>query len=88
LNALGLEELIASDQAEYEALAVTLAERPEALADIAQKLGRQRTRSSLFDTQRYTVQLEQAFSKIYDRHRSSLAPDDLEIDGAQLYFAG
>jgi protein O-GlcNAc transferase len=80
LNALGLEELIASDEAGYEALAVKLAEHPEALADIARKLERNRTRSSLFDTQRYTVQLESAYTKIYDRHRSGLAPDDLDIE--------
>jgi predicted O-linked N-acetylglucosamine transferase (SPINDLY family) len=81
LNALELPELIAADLPEYEELAVMFAARPQALAEILRKLERNRARSSLFDTQRYAAKLEEALSRIIDRHRAGLAPHDLTIEG-------
>lgn len=79
LNALQLPQLITADQTEYEELAVKLATQPQVLAEIAQTLAHNRTRSALFDTRRFAAQLELAYAQILDRHRAGLVPVDLTI---------
>ena len=61
LHAAGLPELVTSTLAEYESLALRLAESPEALAALRARLAGDRRELPLFDTPRFTRDLEAAF---------------------------
>jgi predicted O-linked N-acetylglucosamine transferase (SPINDLY family) len=74
LSALGMPELITSNPSQYEDLAVDLALHPARLAKIKQQLTRQRTSAPLFDTQRFTRDLEAAYTGIYERYQAGLPP--------------
>jgi predicted O-linked N-acetylglucosamine transferase (SPINDLY family) len=75
LNAIGLPELIASTQQQYEELAIELASNPQRLAQITSRLRENRLTSPLFDTPRFTRNLEAAYTAIHDRYQAGLAPD-------------
>ena len=77
LHAIQLPELITSSQAEYEALAIALALNPEKLGEIRQKLEQNRLTAPLFDTQRFTRNLEEAYRAMYRRYREGLAPEHI-----------
>jgi predicted O-linked N-acetylglucosamine transferase (SPINDLY family) len=62
LKAADLEELIARDLKDYEALALRLARDPDALAAIRSKLAASRDSVPLFDTARFTRNLEAAYA--------------------------
>lgn len=74
LNAIGLPELVASSQDEYEALAIELGLNPNKLLEIKNKLARNRLTTPLFDTPLFTRNIEAAYTKIYDRNLAGLAP--------------
>jgi predicted O-linked N-acetylglucosamine transferase (SPINDLY family) len=80
LNAVGLPELIARDQRQYEDLAVELATDPARIDAIKQKLATKRAEAILFDTPRFTAHLECAYRHIYERHHAGLAPDHLNVE--------
>jgi protein O-GlcNAc transferase len=61
LHAANLPELIAADLTEYESLALKLARDPDALAAIREKLLATRDTLPLFDTARFTRNLEAAY---------------------------
>ena len=67
LDAAGLPELIAGDLAAYEALALKLATDARALADIRGKLAQNRATCVLFDTTRFTRNLEAAYAALLAR---------------------
>ena len=79
LNALGLPELIAASQNKYESLAVDLANDPERLRIVKNKLTQSLATAPLFDSGLYTRNLEQAFTQIYDRYHQNLPPIDLHV---------
>jgi len=79
LNAMDLPELITQNQQEYEALAVELATHPEKLAQIKQKIQDHRLTKPLFDTPRYTQNIEAAYTQMYERYQADLPPDHLYI---------
>jgi protein O-GlcNAc transferase len=66
LNAIGLPELIANTQEEYEALAIELAMNSKKLADIKLKLANNRLTTPLFDTPLFTKNIEAAYIKMYE----------------------
>jgi protein O-GlcNAc transferase len=80
LEAIGLPELIASTAEQYENLAVQLAANPQHLAEIRQKLARNRLNASLFDTRAFTKHLEAAYTKIYERYQANLPPEHIYVD--------
>ena len=80
LNAIQLPELITATQEEYEALAIDLATNPEKLAEIRRKLERNRFTTALFDTQLFTVHIEEAYRVMYERYQADLPPDHLFIE--------
>ena len=82
LNAIGLAELITSTQEEYERLAVDLATHPQRLKNIRLKLEENRLTTPLFDTQRFTTNLEAAFTRVYDRYHADLLPDHIWVDAS------
>ncbi len=80
LHAIGLDELVARSEEEYEALAVELARRPERLAQIKESLARNRLSMPLFDTPLFTKRIEAAYKSMYERFQAGLRPEDLSVD--------
>ncbi|MEO6917810.1 MAG: tetratricopeptide repeat protein [Collimonas sp.] len=74
LNAHGFPELIAADDENYVELALSLACAPERRAALRQRLANARLSSPLFDTPRFTRDLERLYRAIWNRH--SDRPDD------------
>jgi protein O-GlcNAc transferase len=79
LRAIHMPELITSNPAEYEDLAVELALDPQRLAKIRQKLGDNRLAAPLFDTGLSTSPLEAAYRTIIERSRAGLPPQHLYV---------
>ena len=80
LNAIELPELITKTQAEYEARAIELANNPEKLKAIKDKLESNRLTTALFDTPRFTRHMEAAYIQMYERYQSDLPSDHIYID--------
>ncbi|MCK7495385.1 MAG: tetratricopeptide repeat protein [Comamonadaceae bacterium] len=74
LHAVGLPELVAESLAGYETLAHTLATDRAALAAVRAKLARLRAGCALFDTARFTRNLEAAFAGMWARHEQDWRP--------------
>ena len=64
VTAAGLPELTTSNAGEYEAAAVALARDPLRLKAIRDKLAANRTAAPLFDTARFTRDLEAAYQSM------------------------
>jgi len=79
LNAIGLPELIVTSIAEYESLAIKLANDPEKLLAIRQKLAANRFSMPLFNTPLFTRHLESAYRQMYERYQTGLEPDHLFV---------
>ena len=79
LRCLGLPELITETPEAYAALAISLAEDPARLHAIRRKLERSRLTSPLFDTPRFTRNLESAYTAMHARHQSHLPPDHIHV---------
>ena len=67
LTATGLPELITPDLSAYEALALELASNPERLRAIREKLLQNRRTAPMFDTARFTRNLEAAYRTMLER---------------------
>jgi len=77
LNAIDMQELIAPDLAGYEAQALALARDPQRLAALKQRLAHNRERCALFDSARYTRDLEALYLRMLERHVHGQLPDHL-----------
>jgi protein O-GlcNAc transferase len=77
LSAIGLPELIARNLDEYETIALRLARDAAALTNIKRKLASNRDSFPLFDTNRYTRNIEAAFIRMWERYRRGELPDHL-----------
>ena len=80
LNAVELPEMITTTQEQYESVAVELANNPEKLKIIKEKLIDNLPTSPLFNTSLYVQHLEAAYSKMYERYQNKINTDDVEID--------
>jgi predicted O-linked N-acetylglucosamine transferase (SPINDLY family) len=80
LQAVGLPELIAATPEEYEETAVRLAQSASELSAIRNKLATNRHSARLFDTARFTKDLESAYVKVGERHYNKLPPDHIYPD--------
>jgi predicted O-linked N-acetylglucosamine transferase (SPINDLY family) len=80
LKAVGLPELITNSQEEYIDLAINLANDPQRLRTIRNKLSKNRLTTPLFDSTLFTKHIEAGFQKAYDRYHDGLAPDNIFID--------
>ncbi|HWY61955.1 MAG TPA: tetratricopeptide repeat protein [Rhizomicrobium sp.] len=67
LEAVGLQEMVTENSADFEALAVRLAHEPDLLCGIRKKLAKNRTRMPLFDTRRTTRDVETAWRTMFER---------------------
>jgi len=65
LHAIGLPELIADSLAGYETIALQLARDRVALQTLKTRLATNRDTSALFDTARYTVNMERLFERMF-----------------------
>src|ERR1700678_4535860 len=83
LNAVGLPELITATQEQYEAMAVTLAGNAIRLAELKEKLSRNRLTTPLFDTVRFTKHLEDAYTQMYQRYQAGLSPEHIYVDAGR-----
>jgi len=79
LTAMEMTELIASSQEHYVQLAVELGTNPSRLSEIRKKLADHRLTRPLFDSRRYTANLEAAFTTIHERHLAGLPPDHVQV---------
>jgi len=79
LTALDLSELITYSLEEYEALAMKLVTNPAMLAQLRSKLARNRTTSTLFDTQRFCRHLESAYVRMWQRSERGEAPESFSV---------
>lgn len=65
LTALKLEDLIASDIKDYTQMAVSLAQQPEQLAALKQRLINNKSSSVLFDVEKFTRDLEMQYQNAW-----------------------
>jgi predicted O-linked N-acetylglucosamine transferase (SPINDLY family) len=82
LGAVGVPELIAETPDDYQRLAVGLATDPGRLAAIRAKLAANRLTTPLFDTARFTRQIEAAYTAMHARQQAGLGPDDIVLAGS------
>ncbi|MGE0258761.1 MAG: UDP-N-acetylglucosamine-peptide N-acetylglucosaminyltransferase, partial [Alphaproteobacteria bacterium] len=80
LHAIGLPELITESLEEYERLAMALAQNPQQLTRIKDTLRRNRDTAPLFDTARFTRDLESAYAAIWKRKQDGLPAASLFAD--------
>ena len=66
LQAIGLPELITTNFADYEALALELAKRPDLLGGYRRRIVANRATTPLFDMARYARDFEDAMLRIWD----------------------
>jgi predicted O-linked N-acetylglucosamine transferase (SPINDLY family) len=83
LNAVGLAELVTNSLEEYEALALKLARDPAALAGIKARLAASRATAPLFDTGRFTRNIEAAYQTMWERHQRGEPPASFAVDPAK-----
>ncbi len=79
LGALQMPELIADSWADYEAKAVILAQNPLMLADIRQKIARNRVAAPLFNARLFARHVEDAYRQMFERHHAGLPPDHIKV---------
>lgn len=79
LRAIELPELVTESKESYEALALDLAKNPKRLAEIRNRLVANRLRTPLFDTPRFTRNIETAYEIVWGRYQAGLQPDHIHI---------
>jgi predicted O-linked N-acetylglucosamine transferase (SPINDLY family) len=79
LTAIGLPDMVATSLDAYRAIAFKLARDPAALANLKARLARNRTTMPLFDSPRFTRNLEAVYRAAWARHESGEAPDHIDL---------
>jgi predicted O-linked N-acetylglucosamine transferase (SPINDLY family) len=79
LLAAGLPELIAEDAAQFEALAVRLANDPDALKVLRDRLAKTKAGCALFDTDRFRKHIEAAYRTMWERWRAGAKPQGFSV---------
>ncbi len=74
LNAVNMPELITENLEQYESLAIKLANNPEQLKIIKDKLDKNLPAALLYDINLFTKNIEDGYQKIYNRSQSNLPP--------------
>jgi protein O-GlcNAc transferase len=80
IGSLNMPELITTSQKEYESLAIELATDLEKLKIIKDKLLGNLSTAPLYDTPKFTKNLESAYSEMYDRYQKGLDPDHIYVE--------
>jgi predicted O-linked N-acetylglucosamine transferase (SPINDLY family) len=76
-TAIGLPELIATSQHDYESIAIDLGNNPDKIESVKKKLAENRLTTALFDTQLFTRNLELAYEKVHKRHQDGFPPEHI-----------
>jgi predicted O-linked N-acetylglucosamine transferase (SPINDLY family) len=79
VRAVGLPELVTQSLADYEALALKFAREPEFLAATKAKLVENRKTFPLFDTQRFTHDMEAAYMTMRQRAQRGHPPESFAV---------
>ena len=79
LNSMGLQELITYSNKQYEDLAVEIANNPNFLRQIKDKLIKYRLLKPLFNSELITKDIEKIFLIMQERYISNLPVDHIEI---------
>lgn len=79
LNAVGLTELITTNQQDYEKKAIELATDQDMLQQIKNKLRSNLTVSELFNAQLFAHHIELAYQKMYQLRKEGFAPDHIDV---------
>jgi len=83
LGAVGLPELIVGSLADYEALALQLTGDPARLSALRAKLARNRDLHPLFDTARFTRNIEAAYAAMWERTERGEPPRSFAVGGEE-----
>ncbi len=76
---VGLGDMVCNSAREFEERAVHLAGDRDALAEIRERLGRNRFTEPLFDTRRFVRHLESAYTAMWERYLSGTAPANIDV---------
>jgi predicted O-linked N-acetylglucosamine transferase (SPINDLY family) len=79
LKSCDIAELAVAGDDDYVSAAIALADDPERLGEIRQRLWRNRETSPLFDPARMARHLERAYEMMAARARAGLAPDHFDV---------
>lgn len=79
LHAAGLPELVTYSPADYEALAIRLAQEPGTLARLKARLMEGRDTLPLFDVDRFRRNIEQAYVEMWERWRRGEIPSTITL---------
>jgi predicted O-linked N-acetylglucosamine transferase (SPINDLY family) len=79
LNAMDLPELITHTQEQYEEKAIELANNPDMLRQLKEKIAHNRLRSPLFKGQLLTRHIEAAYENMLERYLLGQEPEHIDI---------
>lgn len=78
-KAVGMDDLVATNSATYEAIIETLVQDAEKRQEVRDRLARNLQTAPLFQTEAYTRHLEAGYRAAWDNWRAGNAPTDIEI---------
>jgi predicted O-linked N-acetylglucosamine transferase (SPINDLY family) len=86
LTAVGLPELITTNLEDYTKLAINLAKSPQRMQQLCKKLADNRLSQPLFDTPRFTRNLERAYLAMWDIYAAGQPPRAIKVmeDGGRI----
>jgi predicted O-linked N-acetylglucosamine transferase (SPINDLY family) len=79
LRAVGLPKLVAQDMADFEAEAIALAREQQRLAAMRETLAANRPTAPLFDSPRFTRDIEAAYQRMWQMHQQGEAPRSFAV---------
>jgi protein O-GlcNAc transferase len=79
LKSLGMNELITTNELDYEKLALDLAQNTDKIAYIKQKLIKNRKSMPLFNTELFTRHLEDGYKRAYQKSLNGEKPDTIIV---------
>jgi len=82
LQAVGLGELITNSLEDYENLARDLARNVSKLRALRERLAHNRTTAPLFDTGRFTRNIEAAYTRMWQRYQRGKKPQAFAVDAS------
>lgn len=79
LFTIGLPELVALDLKEYEEIAIALANRPQAITALKNKLIEHRTSRPLFNASLFAKHIESAYQAMFNKSQQKLATSHITV---------
>ena len=83
ISAVNLPELITDTREEYESFAIELATNPEKFSELKDKLNNNLSKAPLYNTTKFTENLESLYSIMYQRYHDGLEPDHIYLDDSE-----